>query len=169
MRLVVGLDPGTGKTSPTGFAAFDPETRALIHTERITSEAEEYRDRYREIAGRIGELLEVIDPDMDVLVVCESFVLRGKGGEILARLTGAFMAAVPARQRFAFVQNTTVKKIVGGHGRADKHEVALGVFAWLSGNDETSEQVRHLINNAEWDVLDAIAIGIAGYLRDVGE
>ncbi len=154
-RLVVGLDPGTGKSSPTGFACFDPDSREIVHTEEVTSKAPEYKDRYREIASRVRELLECIDPELDVLVACESFVMRGKGGEILARLTGALMAAVPAHHRFTFVANTTVKKAIAGHGHAEKSEVAEGVKVFF--------KLKEL---KVGDISDALAIGITGHLKE---
>ncbi len=163
-RLVVGIDPGTGKASPTGFACFDPDSKEIIHTEEITSKQPEYRDRYREIAGRVHELLEFIDPDLDVLVVCESFVMRGKGGEILARLTGAIMAMVPERQRFALAHNTTVKKVVGGHGHADKEQVFRGVLAWFGA--EMFRAMGCPDEGPSADISDALAIGITGHLND---
>lgn len=155
-RIVVGIDPGTGKSSPTGFAAFDPDSRTPIHVENITSKAGEYRTRYKEIAARISELLQAIPNDIEVLVACESFVMRGKGGEVLARLTGAIMAAVPEHHEFTFVQNTTVKKVVGGHGQADKDEVANGVadFFGLSAGQ---------LNKLSSDEIDALAIGITAH------
>lgn len=165
-RLVVGVDPGSGASSPTGFACFYPEERLLVHTEDIwpSEGATEYRDRYRQIAGRVHELLEFIDPELDVLVVCESFVMRGKGGEILARLTGALMAAIPEHHRFAFVQNSSVKKVVGGHGQAEKEIVARGVLNFF----EQAQAVADIIAAGRWDLTDALAIGITGYLKDIG-
>jgi Holliday junction resolvasome RuvABC endonuclease subunit len=165
-NIVIGLDPGTGISSPTGFAAFDPDAQVLLHAQEVWTSKQEFSERIKEIADQVEELLFAIDPDVNVTVYVESFVMRGKGGEMLARLTGALMASVPDHcQPVATIQNTTVKKIVGGHGRADKAEVANGVHTYFQADAESRERVQAYINAKLFDVLDALAIGIAGHLR----
>ena len=164
MRLVIGLDPGTGVTSPTGFVAFDPDARVLVHSERIWAPPGDISQRCRYVAACVEESLLAIDPEMECSVYIESFVMRGKAGENLARLTGALMAAVPEHlQPVRTVHNTTVKKVVGGHGRADKIQVAQGVLDYFREAELTRAEVETLIDKADWDILDAAAIGIAGH------
>lgn len=160
--IVIGIDPGTGVSSPTGFAAFDPDTKEVLYVEAIGSNKATPAGRIREISQRVAELLESVDPDADALVAIESFVMRGKGGETLARMTGALMAAIPERMDQVFVQNTTVKLLVGGHGKADKDQVAAGALHWLYGSGAAQNAAFELYSR---DETDALAIGIAGWLK----
>lgn len=165
-KIVIAIDPGTGRTSPTGFVAFDPDLRMILHHQRVTSTHKDTRHRIKDIFEQVSTAISAIDPDLEANVFCESFVMRGKGGETLARLTGAFMVAVPYEISFEFVQNTTVKRIVGGSGKADKAAVAKGVYLWFENAPlETRAKIEQLIEDEEWDVLDALAIGIAGWER----
>jgi Holliday junction resolvasome RuvABC endonuclease subunit len=164
-RIVVGLDPGTGVSSPTGFAAFDPDSRDLLYHSNLVSKHKPLSTRIKDIAEQVADGLATIDPDVEVFVFTETFMMRGKSGQNLQRLIGALTAAVPYQyQPVGEVYNTTVKKVVAGHGAADKSQVAAGVYAWGSENAETKLQLDALIARGEWDVLDAFAIGLAGWL-----
>jgi Holliday junction resolvasome RuvABC endonuclease subunit len=156
MKLIVGLDPGTGVSSPTGLAIFDADTKEVLHVETIGSNKKTAAGRIREIAGAVGEVLTGIDPTIETHVFIESFVLRGKGGETLARLTGAFFTAIPEHIEPQLVPNTTVKRLVGGTGSADKRGVAAGVAKLLGDNRLT---------DLPFDITDALAIGISGWLK----
>lgn len=165
-RIVCALDPGTGASSPTGFVAFDPDSRELLHAQNVTSSHKRFEHRIKDIAEQVSDGLSAIDPELEVFVYIESFVMRGKAGEMLARLTGALMSAIPYEHNVGLVYNTTVKKRVGGSGRADKKEVAKGVYLWAAQNPATKKAVGELIEAGEMDVLDAFAIGIAGWMGE---
>jgi Holliday junction resolvasome RuvABC endonuclease subunit len=162
LKLVVGIDPSSGSTSPVGFAVFIPETREVVYTEAIHVKKNEFRLRIKEISARISELMLSIDPDAEVTVYIEKFVMAGKPGEMLARASGAIIAALPANVNFDEVQNTTVKKIVGSNGRADKLAVAKGVHTWFG----SQPLIEDAIQKEQWDILDALAIGLTGWLRE---
>jgi Holliday junction resolvasome RuvABC endonuclease subunit len=165
--LIVGVDPGSGISSPTGLAIFYPDTKDPIHVEEVGTEEKELAHRLRSISAHIGDLLLSLDPDgYDVRVYIESFVMRGKSGETLARLVGALMASVPYEIRVGFVQNTTVKKNIAGHGHATKAEVAQGLLKWAKGSRRMEALVRACVRDGNWDAVDALAIGVAGYERD---
>lgn len=158
-RIVVGIDPSSNSA---GFAAIDIDARELLHAETIVANSKAApRERIRFIADAIGLLLESIDPDADVCVFSENTVMRGAGGATFQRCIGAIQSRVPMRMTFMDIQNTTVKKLVGGHGKADKVEVAYGARSWLS----QQHQLDHLITTGQFDVTDAVAIGIAGLLK----
>lgn len=164
--LVCGVDPGTGKSSPTGFAVIDPLTRDIIFVTTFTSSLVEPAHIIKDISEQLEVELNQIDPDINVWVYIESFVMQSKAGETLARLTGSLMAAVPYWFRVRFVHNTTVKRLVAGHGGGDKAMVAAGVLAWFECNEESAQIVKELTAKKEWDQLDALAIAIAGIMRD---
>lgn len=169
-QIVVGIDPGTGVTSPTGFVAFDPLSRELLYHANIRSSYKELSPRIKDIAEQVTNGLLSIDPEVEVVVFTETFVMRGKAGQNLQRLIGALTAAVPYKyQPIGEVYNTTVKRVVGGTGKADKVQVAAGVYAWGSENVDTKQQLDTLIADGEWDKLDAFAIGLAGWLIKNGE
>jgi len=169
LNVVIGLDPGTGVASPTGCAAFDPDSKEIFFMANVypARGIKEFHKRIRSIAELCQEfMLAFSEQDYKMYTYCESFVMRGKGGEMLARLTGALMASVPTHAEFDTVANTTVKKLVGAHGHADKRDVAVGVLAWFSKNKESVEKVEQAIKAADWDKIDALAIGIAGWMRE---
>ena len=59
------------------------------------------------------------------------------------------------------IQNTSVKRLVGGTGTADKLQVAKGVQAYFKG----STTIEKYIKEENWDILDAAAIAISGYKK----
>lgn len=162
-RLVIGIDPGTGRSSPTGFAAFDPDSRELVYETTFTSTHDDNKRRIKDIADQVEECLIALDPDLEVTVVTETFVMQGKTGMLLQRLIGAIHASVPYRHALLEVFNTSVKRIVGGSGKADKAALAASVQQWMSSEDPTHARIKAHIRAQNWDITDAIAIGIAGY------
>lgn len=100
------------------------------------------------------------------LFATEFFVMRGKGGQSLQRLIGAYYAVLPNGFDVIEVQNTAVKMCIGGSGKDDKRAVAEGVYSWFKGkNKESARMVWNAINEEKWDQLDACAIAITGYLK----
>jgi Holliday junction resolvasome RuvABC endonuclease subunit len=101
-------------------------------------------------------------------VCIEQFVMRGKGGESLNRLIGSYMASIsPSQGNVIHVQNTSVKKVIAGHGHADKASVSAGLETFFSSNKESVAIVKTLTQRGEFDILDALAIGATGYLLSV--
>lgn len=160
--IVIGIDPGTGVSSPMGLGAFNPVRRTPIHVEEFWTKWSNVEHRIRDISDNLeATLLDIVpDEETPVLVCIEYFVMRGKGGETLQRMVGSVMGRLPYNYKLVFVQNTTVKAVVGGSGKADKRGVAEGVLDFFGG----AEWVRKLIEAESWDILDALAIGIAGWI-----
>lgn len=165
--LIVGIDPGSGKSSPTGFAIIERSSKTIVHTLTLgdVDGCTDFSHRIKRIADDLRQLLILVPIDEEVLIFIESFVMRGKGGEQLARLTGAIMAAVPYKHRIIFVHNTTMKKAIGGNGKADKKQVAEGVRRWFRGNTESVAYVDRLIEKELWDILDAMGLALCGWQR----
>jgi Holliday junction resolvasome RuvABC endonuclease subunit len=162
-RLVVGIDPAT---KVVGFAAFDPDTREILHTQLITSSHKDASRRIKEIAEDVYSLLLGLDPELEVSVYTENTVMRGAGGATFQRGIGAIHAAIPYSFSIGEVQNSTVKKVVGGHGRAEKDVVAAGAGLFFPAGSASRLKVVDLIAAELWDITDALAIGITGFLRD---
>ena len=161
-KLVVacGLDPGSGLRSPTGFAIIDPEKRELLHCQTFGSKHDLASHRIKEIADNFRKVIESVGLNYKAVVYCENFVMRGKGGETLARLTGALLAAIPYDVEMEFVHNITMKKLVGGNGKAEKLQVAEGCMKWL--RDADAPIIQQFIDEENWDITDAIGLAIAG-------
>lgn len=170
--LVVGIDPGTGVSSGTGLSVFNADNKEILLIEEIMAgnKRDKAEHRIRHIAGIIeGAILDLEKsaPNAQVVVCIEEFVMRGKGGLLLQRLVGALISRIPYRYRVVHVQNTRVKSVITGHGHADKKTVALGVESWFSDNADSKTRVTKLIKERQYDVLDSLAIGIAGYELEV--
>jgi Holliday junction resolvasome RuvABC endonuclease subunit len=164
--LICGVDPGTGVRSPTGFAIIETQTREIKCSTTFTSALIEPAHKLKDISEQLEFELSSLNPDERVTVYIESFVMNSKPGETLARLTGALMKAVPYWFKVRFVHNTTVKRLVAGIGNGDKKMVAAGVLSWFERNEKSAQIVNELIEQEAWDQLDALAIAIAGLMRD---
>jgi len=158
-QRIVGIDPGLGTRSPTGLAIFTENGKIERWLELWVSNSYTLQEKLAKISMSVAAYINVDD-----LVCIESTVMRGKGGESLQRLVGAIMAGLPDNE-ILHVQNSTVKKVVGGRGDDDKHAVARGVQGWFASYNDgvVPEEILNLESSKSWDVLDAFAIGIAGY------
>lgn len=164
--LVVGIDPAS---NTVGLSVFDPESKELFIFEQIVApKSSDVHKRIVYLHDQVSAKLMIVDLEEASYAFVESTVMRGRSGQILANATGALIAAIPYWCEYSAIQNTTVKKLVGGKGDADKVEVARGVLAWAQGNNETVEKVRAAIQAGHFDALDSLAIGVAGYQRECG-
>jgi Holliday junction resolvasome RuvABC endonuclease subunit len=160
-RVIVGIDPGTGISSPTGLAIWDEQTKYVYFCGNLSTKTKKLEHRIKDISDQLEALLLQLEGKLkgEIVFVCiESFVMRGKGGETLQRLIGSFMGRLKYEYHLEHVQNTSVKLRVAGRGDASKELVAEGVLNHFEGADFIST----LIKQQEFDILDAFAIGIAG-------
>lgn len=170
--IVMGIDPGTGVSSPTGFSVFNAETKEIYYASNITPTRKELQHRIREISDIFQATVDHIDTvwtEHTIVCCVESFVMRGKGGETLQRLIGSLMGRLPYRFVFYHVQNSTLKLHLAGHGHADKELVAEGVQEYFCENVKSYEIVKELIVAREFDILDSLAIGITGLEMQYGK
>jgi len=171
--IVIGIDPGAGSRSPTGLAFIDtvkmsiktyelwPDNRKASMTERLINLRHKLDFLLVEYHCKESSIMTV-----SKLVACEYFVMRGKGGESLQRLIGAYYSCFDEDDVFVEIQNVKVKQFIGGSGDADKLQVAKGVANWFKKKNRKSfHEVNKLIKKASWDSLDALAIAISGYLE----
>lgn len=170
-RVFVGVDPGS-TSSATGVFAYDAETLDIITFRALRSQQKEFHFRLREIALHFSVLLYEASRDLrmgslPVEVFIESFVMRGKSGEMLARLTGALLSKIEPGMKLRFVPNTRVKKALTGHGRGDKLAVARAVEQYFSKNIASAQTLNELRSHPDWsDIFDAAAIAIAGHISE---
>lgn len=161
--LVVAVDPGTGQSSPSGVVVFDSVTKKIREVRECGSDYALVHHRIHDISDVIeGLMVELeMNGESEVLFAIESFVMRGKGGETLQRLIGSLLGRVPYSFKVKEVSNTQMKLLIGGHGRANKLEVAEGAKAWFKGNHMSEGLVHSMIQSSQWDLTDALGIGIA--------
>ncbi len=146
----------------------DPDSRELLHADCFKSDFDDANRRAKHMAEQVGEALMGIDPELEVSVYTENSVMRGKGGATFQRVIGAIHSVIPYSYHLGEVQNSTVKKHVGGHGQADKRQVAQGAHDYFVGDGgrtqtPSSEAAERLLIETKWDITDAIAIAITGY------
>lgn len=166
---IFAIDPGTGKSSPTAIALFDPLARTIAFTKHISTEMSVHHHRLSDLRTQFDRWMKYtikLRGAQQLMVACETFVMRGKGGETLQRVIGSYEATVPLDLHWREVYNTTVKKIVGGKGDADKLDVGIGVRYFFQENESSWKYVDELIRNKEWDRTDALAIGIAAWVQE---
>ena len=166
--LVFSIDPGTGASSPTAIAAFDPMTKQISFTRNLWTEMKGQHHVLHDLTSQMRAWYRKLRAlrKTPIMVVSETFVMRGKGGETLQRLIGAYESACPLDYWWRTVYNTAVKKHVSGNGDGDKLYVALGVKYFFMENEASKKYVEELIMDEEWDRTDALAIGIAGWIQE---
>lgn len=165
--IIVGIDPATGVSSPTGVAVIHGPTRTILGTFALHAKDKKLEHRIK----RLSEVVEaIVSSFLDVSAVdchLEYFVMKGKGGEMLQRLIGSFMGRMPVEVNINHVHNTTLKKVIAGHGHSSKAEVAEGVLRFFAGHPVSEAHVRRLILLKKWDELDSLAIAIVGMFQEV--
>lgn len=164
--IVIGIDPGTGSSSPTGILIYDTETLEILYAAEIGASHRDVDRRIKKIVDSLRPIFQtLIDANYKFLTSIEYFVMAGKSGEMLHRLIGGILTLIPEDMPIIHIQNTTVKLIVGGDGRADKAQVARGVYAHFYSNEVSRKIVDEALFLGHYDKLDAGAIAIGGYHR----
>lgn len=162
-RLIISIDPGSGISSPTGLTVFDPQTKEILYASNITTKFKQLAHRIKDISDQVELVFKEVQEATDgreIVVTIESFVMRGKGGETLQRLIGGFLSKTPYLFRIEHVQNSTIKKILAGHGQADKASVAAGTRDYFASNPDSVKLINLLLSKQELDILDSLAIGV---------
>ena len=162
MALIFAIDPG----STTGIAVFNTETRSIDMAEVYEALHDDYDDKIRWLARAVFECFDLyLTPSAIELVCIETFVMRGVGGRQLQKLIGAYISVTPDGVPLRHVYNTTVKKLIGGKGSDNKEQVAEGVARYFKSNKKSYERICKIISKEQWDLTDAFAIGIAGWME----
>lgn len=165
-RVVFAIDPGTGVNSACGIAVLAELSGQLVivHLEDVWPRKahKSTMSRIRDIVDQVEDLMSRIYEeysDCEMRVAIESFVMRGKGGETLQRFIGAVLTRVPGDPyvKIHEIQNTTMKKFVGGTGKADKELILKKVLIRFPNN----ELLLTAAAGKKYDSIDAIGIGLA--------
>lgn len=161
--LIVSIDPGSGISSPTGLTVFDPHTKDILYATNVHTKFKQLAHRIKDISDQVELVFKEVEDansGREIVVTIESFVMRGKGGETLQRLIGGFLAKTPYMFRIEHIQNSTIKKVLAGHGHADKNSVALGTKDYFASNPDSIKLINQLLLKQELDILDSLAIGV---------
>lgn len=161
--LIISIDPGSGISSPTGLTVFDPHTKDILYASNVSTKFKQLAHRIKDISDKVEAIFKEVEESAtgrEVVVTIESFVMRGKGGETLQRLIGGFLAKTPYMFRIEHIQNSTIKKVLAGHGHADKTSVARGTEDFFANNAESVKLIKGLLLRQELDILDSLAIGV---------
>lgn len=167
--IIIGIDPGSGASSPTGFSAFFSDTLEILYAGNITTPKRDLKDRIKHISDVFeATLLEIRKEFPTVPIICfiESFVMRGKGGETLQRLIGSLMGRIPYDVPLFHVQNTRIKLAMAGHGHADKQSVGAGLLQKFLTNPDSHGLIEKLLAKGEADIIDSLAIGLTGWQNE---
>jgi len=158
--LVVGIDPSTGAKSALGFSVFDPNTSEILVLKEMTHPHPDLRTRMKGLILQIvKELRKLDDAKIDYVVFIESTVMVGKGGESLQRLIGAIMTVIASGIRVEHVSNMQIKSFIGGTGKADKQQVAMGLMKFFPNDDVLGDMIRA----HRYDALDSLGVGVTGF------
>ena len=149
MKKLLAVDPGLS-SSGTGLAVF--EGGLLVYNGFINFEPK------NSFCSRVHELVSFIKPLFskgDKMVVEKSFY-PGLANILHLKTLGVLEAFFDCD----YIAPSTVKKLIAGHGRSTKPEVALGVDKLLSGNECA------VVKWKNEDAVDAVAIGLAWRIKN---
>ena len=167
--IIVGIDPGTGTKSALGFCILDSDVNRILLAGEIWPDKKS-APAYKRIRSICAQLRTVLIPASKKggLLVTESFVMRGKGGETLQRLTGAVHVTAGEKFDVAEVSNMKLKQILSetGTGDAAKEDLAYGIQRWFAtkGRVDEARMLEQFIEDRKFDATDAIALAVAGSL-----
>lgn len=164
--IVLGIDPATGASSPTGAAAFDSSDMSILFTREITtSQRDNEHRKLAKLSLEVSGVYDEIADRSDVVVGCESFVMVGKTGQLLQRLIGSYISRIPLAWHFEQVSNTSMKRVVSGSGEGDKLDVALGCEFFFRNSPVAKSYIQALIKDQRWDRTDAVGIAVAAFIQ----
>lgn len=167
-RYILAIDPGTGSSSPCGVALLDTDKMEIIFTMGVyvgkgtQKSSESPRMRIKQIADKLKDVIEscIETYGKDELgITSEAFVMRGKGGETLAKFKGACIAHIPIDIAYTEVYNTTMKAVSGGKGTATKQDIAEYLTSIFPKGER--EKIMKLQKERRWDEIDAIGLAYA--------
>lgn len=169
-RIRFALDAGSGyldsngkrHNSATGWCVYNPNIDEIIDAGEFRTFGKQTTwQRIRELARLVGAKMistSVIFGPLEVRI--EVFVMKGVAAEVLYRLTGAYIAMIPADAHFMEIHNITLKRDLTGDGRADKTAIAAALLVRFADNKRSLDIIQNLIQNKHEDALDAVAIAV---------
>lgn len=169
-RIRFALDAGSGyldangkrHNSATGWCIYDPNTDEIIDAGEFRTFGKQTTwQRIRELARLVGVKMQQLTTVYGPLEVrIEVFVMKGVAAEVLYRLTGAYIAMIPADAHFMEIHNIVLKKDLTGDGRADKLAIAEALIKRFVNKPNSLDKLNQLRQNKSEDALDAVAIAV---------
>lgn len=145
--ILLAIDPASNSS---GYAFFEDGT--LLFASKFVSSAETPLKRRIQTAIHFHQLFDQCD-----VVVSEEPMLQGRNNNGMNRLLGMFEFGNP---EICWVHPLTMKKEIAGTGKAEKLDVAIAAGSFLKSEKE-KEILAKAISEEEWDLTDAIAIGLS--------
>lgn len=167
-QLIIAIDPSSGVSSPVGISVIDPADMSIIEATNLFTKYKKLEHRIRDLSLQIKALIDAIQaevPEYKVLVAIETFVMVGKGGQILQNACGAIMAQIPFHYDLVQVHNTKLKSFIAAHGAADKKTMGRGLEKFFASNPASLQKIKDLTERGESDIIDSLAIGVYAWLN----
>ncbi len=168
-RIILAFDPGTGSSvdgkiagSALGVAIFDPNSGDVLSVFelRASIKAPAWK-RIQDLAQQARVLMiAAVNKHGPLEVRTEVFVMRGQGGETLARLSGALISGIPVFCEFKEVHNIQLKRNVAGDAKADKEAMGEALKIKFKDRPASLDAVCKLIQNKSWDAIDALCVAV---------
>jgi len=163
-RIIVSCDQSTGASSAFGIAVYDPNTQTILQTyQRWPTDKQPVWKRIKQITDQLKHILEETYKQYGPLEIrCENFVMRARSGQILAWSVGAIIAIMPPYSEFCEVHNIKNKVAMTGNNGASKLDMGTSLLARFKalGNQKNIDLIQNLIDNKEWDAIDACCIAV---------
>lgn len=180
----IGIDPGS-KTSPTGVSCVYRKcdqwhiyaTGSVVgYTKKMELQGFRWDPSLtfsiREICNYIQEFAKMVYGAMSLCrltnktlnIFCEEPRLMGKANKNILKLLGAIELLFSTSYDFVmhYVDPSTSKKVVGGHGFADKDQILNSLKVLIPDCNDTFYKVDDKIC---YDISDAVAAVLAGYAK----
>jgi len=166
-RYVFGIDPGTGSSSPAAVAFYDTQEKIVLWSDDVWPLGHKVKTkmpnhhRIGMIRKRIKDLWDDAESQYgtdNMGVAMENFVMKGIGGATLQMFRGAILTIFPYTVPCVEVHNTSMKKLVGGTGKADKIKIGLALMCKIRNNEA---MIQELLDLKLYDQIDAIGIAYA--------
>lgn len=162
-KLIVGIDPSSGVSSPVGLSIIDTATMEIVVATNLFTKHRKVEHRIRDLANQLAVYFQNIQealPDESVIVAMETFVMVGKSGQILQNARGAFMSVIPYQYEMIEVHNTKLKNFIANHGAADKKTMGRALEGFFKQNETSLTLIKELTDRDEADIIDSICIGV---------
>jgi Holliday junction resolvasome RuvABC endonuclease subunit len=165
--IIIGIDASSGSRSAIGFAVVDTALNKIVSAKDYqVPKNKDLRPRLKHIAaflvGEFKQLEAQYGSNTEYMIVIETTVMAGIGGQSLQRAIGAMLIATPSHRRVEFVYPMSVKKFITGEGKGgDKRAIADGLKRIFT-DKESLDLIFNLTASSRWDMLDAVAIALTG-------
>jgi len=156
--IVAGIDPGT-KTSATGVSIYKD---GVLLEVRGFGPPPPKLDLIERISWLMSSIIAYIIHWRVEKACIEESVYRGKANHALQRFLGILEYMLRCNGTKIQTVNPSTLKLYYGKGNLDKEEIARRMIADKLFTPAERDILQTVINNEEWDLTDAIAIGYYG-------